>query len=113
MVEIPEPKIPPFLTTELQQAWRTRYGSNWVELVDLCLARPELQQMMLERFQFTRADLAYMVTVEMAFTLEDLIFRRTKMIYSLTEEETRLLSQELAITLKSQKWDTLYDGGRG
>lgn len=112
MVDIPEPRIPPFLSPQLQQAWRGRYGSNWVELVDLCLARPELQRMLLERFQFTRADLVYMVTVEMAFTLEDLIFRRTKMIYSLTEEETGLLSQELATTLKSQQWDTLYDGGR-
>ena len=113
LVEIPAGKNPDFLTAELRQAWRERYGSNWVELVDLCIARPELQEMLLERFQFTRADLAYMVTVEMAFTLEDLAFRRTKMIYSLTEEETRRLSHELADTLKAQRWDALYDGGQG
>ena len=68
--------------------------------------------MLLKRFQFTEADLVYMVTVELAFTLEDLAFRRTKMIYSLTEEETRRLSGALADTLKAQQWDTLYDRGQ-
>ena len=113
MVEIPAAKVPAFLTPELGQAWRSRYGSNWAELVDLALSKPELQEMLLERFQFTRADLVYMVTVEMAFTLEDITFRRTKMIYTLTEEESRLLSRELKSTLKSQRWDTLYDEERG
>lgn len=112
MVEIPAAKTPAFLSPELQACWRNRYGSNWVELVDLSIARPELQEMLLKRFQFTRADLVYMVTVELAFTLEDLAFRRTKMIYSLTEEETRRLSSALADTLKTQQWDSLYDGGQ-
>lgn len=112
IVEIPAAKMPAFLTPELRAAWHGRYGSNWVELVDLSIARPELQEMLLKRFQFTRADLVYMVTVEMAFTLQDLAFRRTKMIYSLTEEETRRLSGALAETLKGQQWDSLYDGGQ-
>lgn len=113
MVTIPPGKTPAFLTPGLEQAWRSRYGSNWVELVDMTLARPELAEMLLERFQFTRADLLYMVTVEMAFSLEDLTLRRTKMIYSLTREETRRLSRELGSTLKARRWDTLYDEASG
>ncbi|MCZ6472438.1 MAG: glycerol-3-phosphate dehydrogenase [SAR324 cluster bacterium] len=108
LVDIPPDKNPAFLTPELRDAWRGRYGSNWAELVDLALAQPKLQEMLLQRFQYTLADLAYMVTVELAFRLEDLTFRRTKMIYGLTENETRKLSQALEQFLKGQDWDSLY-----
>ena len=97
----PAAKAPAFLTPELRDAWRERYGSNWVELVDLALAKPELQKPVLARFQFTRADLVYMVTVELAHTLEDVILRRTKMIYSLTKTERARLSRELRKTLEA------------
>jgi glycerol-3-phosphate dehydrogenase len=95
LVDIPPEKTPDFLTPELREAWRRRYGSAWVELVDLAIAQPELQEMLLARFQFTHADLVYMVTVELAHTLEDITLRRTKMIYTLTEPETRRLAREL------------------
>ncbi len=107
VVSIPPEKTPAFLTPELAEAWRRRYGSGWVELVDLAILKPRLREMLLERFQFTRADLDYMVTVELAFRLEDVTFRRTKMIYGLTEQETRKLSRALEETLKKQDWDSL------
>lgn len=108
MLEIPAQKTPAFLTPDLQAAWRERYGSNWVELVDLAIARPDLQKMVLARFQFTRADLAYMVTMELAHTLEDIVLRRTTMTYSLNDDERRRLAKELERTAKSKGNQPVY-----
>lgn len=93
MGEVTNP--PDFLTPELQQFWKNRYGSQWVEVAALALENPDLREVVVERFGFTRADLAYMVTVEMAHTLEDITLRRTKMKYALKPAETRRLARQL------------------
>lgn len=84
-----------FLTPSLKKAWLERYAGRWVDVAALAASRPELQQMVLERFQFTRADLAYMVTVELAFKPEDITLRRTTMGYTMSDEEMAGLTESL------------------
>ena len=79
-----------------------------MELVDMALAKPELQEYVLARFQFTRADLAYMVTMELAHTLEDVVLRRTTMTYSLKTVERDLLVRELERTLENPRNRPVY-----
>ena len=93
--------IPPFsslpntVSTDQATAWQRRYGSRWEALESLVRKKPTLAEPLVPRFQFTRADLVYMVTKELAFRLEDITQRRTKMAYALTDTERKRLMAAL------------------
>ena len=79
--------------------WKKRYGSRWIAIAQTAQDNSTLTKPLVERFGFTQADLAYMVTQEMAFRLEDITLRRTKMGYALDTSELNQIKTALKALL--------------
>jgi glycerol-3-phosphate dehydrogenase len=92
-------RIPQGIAQEQVALWRKRYGSRWTELVRRVDRHPAAGEALVPSHRFTQADLEYMIEEELAYRLEDLILRRTKMIYDMTDAERSRLQAALAATL--------------
>lgn len=92
-------RVPQGIATKQVEIWRKRYGSRWVELVRRVDCNPGLSEALVPSHLYTRADLEYMVEEELAYRLEDLTLRRTKMIYDMSEADRTRLESALATYL--------------
>ncbi len=88
-------RIPAGIGGEQAEIWRKRYGSRWGEVARRIDRNPALAELLVPSHLYTQADLEYMVDEELAFRLEDLTLRRTKMIYDMTAAEKARLDAAL------------------
>jgi len=65
---------------------------------------PALAEVLVPSHDFTGADLAYMVEVEQAYRLEDIVQRRTVMIYDITPAEKARIGEGLQTLLRTKGW---------
>jgi len=78
--------------------WKEYYGSQWTKIADYFIAENEFRQPIVFDY-FLRAELQYMVDFEQAYELEDVILRRTKLIYEADEAQRGILQEELTAAL--------------
>jgi glycerol-3-phosphate dehydrogenase len=78
---------------DLIKKWKKRHGTQWVEVARYVLEGKSLEQEILPGL--CRGELAYMKEVEKAVSLNDIIVRRTKLVYRATQEEKNILQSEL------------------
>jgi glycerol-3-phosphate dehydrogenase len=97
----PEPDIaaPVGLHPDQMLVWRKRYGSRWGELAARVARDPAAAAELVPSHRYLQADLEYMVDEELAYRLEDLTLRRTKMTYDMTAEDRARLERALAAYL--------------
>ncbi|PCJ18528.1 MAG: glycerol-3-phosphate dehydrogenase [Candidatus Cloacimonadota bacterium] len=74
--------------------WQMYYGSRWIEIANLAIADPKNQKT-IAIDGYLRAELVYNVTVEKARDLEDVILRRTKLIYELNQDQKNIIENEI------------------
>jgi glycerol-3-phosphate dehydrogenase len=75
------------------QKWQSRYGSQWLEVARYILDQEGGEQEIIPGL--CRGELSYMHTEEKAVSLEDIIVRRTKLVYTASDEEKEILIREL------------------
>lgn len=100
----PAPAASPAVSERQRAIWRDRYGTRDVELEQRVRANPALAEVLVPEHGFTRADLAYMVEVEQAFLLEDVLLRRTLMAYDITPAERARVEEGLRALVQKQGW---------
>ncbi len=74
-------------------AWKERYGSQWLEVARYVLAEKGFEQEIVPGL--SRGELAYMKEEEKAVFLEDIILRRTKLIYTASNADKDIIQAEL------------------
>src|SRR5690606_33326249 len=82
-----------------------RYGSNLLEIVELCQARPDLAQPLEHAPAYLRAEPAYGVAHEGAVHLEDLLLPRTRLNYEVPDRGLAALPEIAGIAGELLGWD--------
>ena len=75
------------------RTWENRYGSQWLEVAGYVLGERSFEQEILPGLY--RGELAYLKAREKAVSLEDIIVRRTKLVYTASDRDKEILSDEL------------------
>jgi glycerol-3-phosphate dehydrogenase len=73
--------------------WEKRYGTQWLEVARYVLAEKGMDQEILPGLW--RGELVYMKEVEKAVSLNDIILRRTKIVYTVSQADKEFLQGEL------------------
>ncbi|MGX9366169.1 glycerol-3-phosphate dehydrogenase [Desulfoplanes sp. PS50] len=73
--------------------WEKRHGTQWLEVARYVLEEKGFEREILPGL--CRGELAYMKDVEKAVSLNDIIVRRTKLVYKATQTEKNILQSEL------------------
>ncbi len=74
-------------------AWKKQHGSQWLEVARIVLEERGFEQEILPGL--CRGELAYMKTMEKAVSLNDIIVRRTKLVYTASQNDKDILQSEL------------------
>lgn len=81
-----------------------RYGSNIRDIAALCEADPNLAAPLGHAPAYLRAEIAYAVTHEGALHLDDLMMRRTRMVYEYIEEASAALAEVAEVAAPLLGW---------
>ncbi|MCJ8345900.1 glycerol-3-phosphate dehydrogenase, partial [bacterium] len=74
--------------------WQLYYGSRWIDIAKLAISDEENRKT-IAIDGYLKAELVYNVTVEKAYKLEDVILRRTKLIYRLDQNQKNIIQEEI------------------
>ncbi len=83
-----------------------RYGSMMYELLDLMEADPSLAEPLAEAPAYLRAEIAYACSHEGVLHMEDLMMRRTRLIYETKHKGVDALPEIAAIAAEVLGWDS-------
>ena len=75
------------------KTWQSRYASQWLEVARYVLAEEGNEREIIPGL--CRGELAYMHAEEKAVSVEDIIVRRTKLVYTTSEADKEILAREL------------------
>ena len=81
-----------------------RFGSNIQDIIELCRADQELARPLAEAPAYLRAEIVYAITHEGALHLEDIMARRTRMIYEYKLEARAALPEIAKIAAEQLNW---------
>ncbi|MGV8969274.1 MAG: glycerol-3-phosphate dehydrogenase/oxidase [Microbacteriaceae bacterium] len=81
-----------------------RYGTQLRDIVAMCRADAELAQPLAEASAYLRAEIVYAITHEGAVHLEDIMHRRTRMVYEYTGQAQSALAEVGEIAAKFLEW---------
>ena len=79
---------------EIYERWESFYGSQWTWIADIAVKNKKNRSVVGPEF-FLFAELLYLVEIEHAKEAEDILTRRTKIIYEITEDEKQKLTKAL------------------
>lgn len=82
-----------------------RYGSNVVDLVEICREDPSLAKPLEDAPYYLRAEIAYGITHEGALHLEDLLLYRTRLDYEVADSGLAALGEIADIAAPLLGWD--------
>lgn len=82
-----------------------RYGSALRELVTLCEEDPSLARPLEQAPAYLRAEIHYAVSHEGALHLEDLLLRRTRLVYEVPDKGRAALDEIAEIAAPLLGWD--------
>ncbi|MDH5361897.1 MAG: glycerol-3-phosphate dehydrogenase [Aigarchaeota archaeon] len=83
-----------------------RYGSNYTKLLDMLKEKPELRQRIVNDLPYIWAELPYAVEHEMAMTLSDFFFRRTRIGYEDWDQGMAISRRVAEVMAKHLGWDS-------
>ncbi len=83
-----------------------RYGSMMEELVDLIAQDESLARPLEEAPAYLRAEIAYACTSEGALHLEDIMCRRTRLVYEVKKQGLHAVPEIAALAAEHLGWDT-------
>jgi len=81
-----------------------RYGSAVLDLLELCDREPGLAVPLVGAPAYLRAEIVYAVTHEGAMHLDDLMMRRTRMVYEFVNEADAAVDEVTAIAAERLGW---------
>lgn len=81
-----------------------RFGSNIQDIIDLCRTDHRLAKPLAETPAYLRAEIVYAITHEGALHLEDIMARRTRMIYEYKREARAALPEIAQIAAEQLNW---------
>jgi len=81
-----------------------RYGANVRDIAALCEADPQLAVPLAHAPAYLRAEISYAVTHEGALHLDDLMMRRTRMVYEYVDEASAALDEVVEIAAPLLGW---------
>ncbi|CAN5144508.1 glycerol-3-phosphate dehydrogenase/oxidase [soil metagenome] len=81
-----------------------RYGANIREIADLATAQPDLARQLEHAPAYLRAEIVYAITHEGALHLDDLMMRRTRMVYEYIDEGMDALPEVAALAQATLGW---------
>jgi glycerol-3-phosphate dehydrogenase len=81
-----------------------RYGSEVTDLAALCEADPELARPLEHAPAYLRAEIHFAVTREDVLHLDDLLMRRTRLVYEVPDSGLAALDEIAAITAPLLRW---------
>lgn len=82
-----------------------RYGAHVVDILEMVKATPELGAVLTHAPAYLRAEIVYAVTHEGAFHLDDIMMRRTRMVYEYPNEASAALDEVAALAAPLLGWD--------
>ncbi len=82
-----------------------RYGAHVLDILDIVRATPELGGVLTDAPAYLRAEIAYAVTHEGAFHLDDIMMRRTRMVYEYPDEASAALDEVVEIAAPLLGWN--------
>ena len=88
-----------------------RYGSNLRDIATLCEAEPQLAVPLAHAPAYLRAEIAYAVTHEGALHLDDLMMRRTRMVYEYPDEASAALEEVIDVAASLLGWSEATAAG--
>jgi glycerol-3-phosphate dehydrogenase len=91
-------------TDAMQKHLLHRYGSAVTDLLSLCDREPGLAVPLAGAPAYLRAEIAYAITHEGAMHLDDLMMRRTRMVYEYVDEADAALDEVAAIATTQLGW---------
>lgn len=92
-------------TTTLVDHLLHRYGSAVADLVALCEADPSLARRITGAEGYVRAEVVYAVTHEGALHLDDVMMRRTRMVYEYPDAADAALEEVADLVAAAAGWD--------
>lgn len=81
-----------------------RYGANIREIVDICTADPSMAVPLEHATAYLRAEIVHAITHEGALHLDDLMQRRTRMVYEYMDEAMDALPEVSALAQATLGW---------
>ena len=81
-----------------------RYGRNIRDIVEICRQDPGMAAPLVEAPAYLRAEIAYAITHEGALHLDDLMDRRTRMVYEYSNEAQAALPEVASIAAETLGW---------
>jgi glycerol-3-phosphate dehydrogenase len=81
-----------------------RYGANIRDIAEIALREPALAEPLEHAPAYLRAEIAYAVTHEGALHLDDLMMRRTRIVYEYVDEGSAALPEVAAIAAELLGW---------
>ena len=82
-----------------------RYGANVLDILELVRASRDLAQPLVHAPAYLRAEIVYAVTHEGALHLDDIMARRTRMVYEYADEASAALDEVAEIAGPLLGWD--------
>jgi glycerol-3-phosphate dehydrogenase len=86
------------------ETWTKLYGTRAIELERRVRHDPKTAEVLVPSGNFTRADLDYLIDIEQAYRMEDIVERRTKITYGMTPGERQRLETALNEAVKKRGW---------
>ncbi len=83
-----------------------RYGANVVDLLEIVKTTPALAALLTHAPAYVAAEIVYAVTHEGALHLDDIMMRRTRMVYEYPDEASAALDEVVAIASPLLGWDS-------
>ncbi len=83
-----------------------RYGANVADILALARSNPELALALPHAPAYLAAEIVYAVTHEGALHLDDIMMRRTRMVYEYANEASAALEEVVSIAAPLLGWDT-------
>jgi len=81
-----------------------RYGTNIRDIIEICRADAGMAQPLAEAAAYLRAEIVYAITHEGALHLEDVMDRRTRMVYEYPDEAKAALPEVARIAADQLRW---------
>lgn len=81
-----------------------RYGANIRDIAEIALREPSMAQPLQHAPAYLRAEIAYAVTHEGALHLDDLMMRRTRIVYEFADEGSAALREVAEIAAELLGW---------
>jgi glycerol-3-phosphate dehydrogenase len=85
-----------------------RYGANIRDIAEICDADPDMAAPLAEAPAYLRAEIVYAITHEGALHLDDIMQRRTRMVYEYVDEALAALPEVSAIAAAQLGWTAAH-----